>query len=288
MKDLLIIISVIICHFQGIAQSDNLPDLTFEKKLETPMINEPINLEIRIKNIGNTISQPTTLSIYPTYSSVTASDIERLNLKLVDTDFFFKMYRITRSIPALKPNEVTVVNVKLDKKYTEDCSFFIQIDREEQLKEANRNNNKIAFPESKRADYQLLPDLVVKKIHSPQYDYIDSTILTIEVQNVGFCTAENVILNAWEITTVLPNVPERDLKALLGETWWVVKGKKSTEPMFDISGKLGDIPAGESVKVTIKFKGWIYNPDCKIGVEVKTTTEELNNYNNAKSFIDLG
>lgn len=283
-----LIISITCCQFQSTAQNKNLIDLTFEQKVKGSNLNEPIDLEIKVINNGNTSAPASILSIDATFQSVSEADIKRLKLELVDSDYIYQIYRINRDIPALKPNETAVINFKLDGIYTDETSFLIQIDRENQLKELNRNNNKICFPETEAVNYKLLPDMVVKKILRPHYDAEnENTVLEFEIENIGHATAQNVTINTWEIITVLNEIPERDLKALLGENWWVFN-EQTFEPMFDIYEGLGDIKAGVVKNVLIGFDGWVYNPNCKIGVEVTTASQELNTDNNSQSFLKGG
>lgn len=289
-KKYLLLIAVCIFLFtnKNIAQEQsNYPDLTFEKKVKGSIQNKPIELEIVVKNIGNVSSSPAKLSIDANYNCVAETDIKRLNLELVDSDFFYQVYRITKDIPALKSNETATFTIKLDRHYTENCGFYIQIDREKQLIEQNENNNQDVFPAAKAIDYGVAADLVIKKINRPHYKN-DSTFVTIEVENIGFDVAKDVILKAWEISAVMPQVSERDLKALFGHRWWMFKGEKSWKLMFDISKKIGSIHAGETAHIIISFKGWIYNPDCRLGVEVDTTSRETDNQNNFSSFLEAG
>jgi len=286
----LLIINVLLFQSQVIAQSNNLPDLVFEKAIKGSTENEPIALEITVKNIGDTVSKPTKLSVDLTYRSVLKTDIERLNLKPVESDYYFQAYRIEYNIPVLKPNENAVFKLNLDKRLDEDCSFLIVIDRENKLEEANKNNNKTAFPATELEQYNLFPDLIIKEIQEPEYDYdTKGTLLTIEIENIGFAAAENVTLEVWEIVVDLSNLPERDLRAILGDNWWIfAEGGENYESSFDLLEELGTMEAGTSKVITLAFDGWVYNPNCKIGAKINTTSEEDNKSNNAASMLKGG
>lgn len=289
----LILIYILIFQLQSIGQADNeaekLPDLTFAKTIEANGENEPIDIKITVINSGEATSKPAVLSINATYRSVTESDIKRLNLELVESDLSFDSYEFNYDIPVLKPNETATFNFKLDKKLDDDCYFLIRVDRENKVQESNIKNNKTAFPEQAFGQFNIFPDLVVKTIHEPEYNYDNkSTILIIDIENIGFATAENVTLEAWEITTAIQGVSERDLQAIFGENWWLFQDENTTEPMFEFSETIKELKAGEQKSFFIEFPGWIYNPNCKIGANVKTTSVEDNTYNNASSFLQGG
>lgn len=283
----ILLISVTLCCFQNFAQSERLPDLTFEAKVEGSTKNEPIELKIIVKNIGKADSEPAELSVIGNHNCFSKTELE--TLKEIQGDGWFTAYAIIKNIPALQPNETKLFTIKTEVHYTNSCQFRIVIDADNQLKEQNEKNNQTVFPAEAATDLGILPDLIVNKIHQPEWnDAIESTILTIDIENIGLATAENVVLNAWEITAVLPDVSDRDLKAIFGENWWLFQDEKTYEPMFDISKTLGNIPAGETVSVTLTFKGWIYNPDCKVGATVETTSDELTKDNNSASFLAGG
>ncbi len=289
----LLSLGIIYFHCQSIAQKDTLatklPDLIVEKIIEHATENKPIDINIIVKNIGTATSKPSVLTINGTYRSLAKSDIKRLQLELVKTDLSYKTYVINYDIPTLQPNETATFRLKLDKKLDEDCSFLIRIDKDNKLQESNTKNNKTAYPQEALELFNIFPDLTIKKIHQPDYNYDNkSTVLLIDIENIGLATAENVTLEVWEITAALSDISERDLRAILGENWWVFQERASSEPMFEFSETINELKAGEQHRFTIEFSGWIYNPNCKIGAMVKTTSEEDKVGNNASSFIQGG
>jgi hypothetical protein len=139
---------------------------------------------------------------------------------------------------------------------------------------------------------QKLPDLIVSKIENPEW--IDGSVISIEVKNIGSAISEPVKFKAWDLDISTKEakkigVKKRDL--------WIFQENSSNsengssdydenwEQIFDIPS----LKPGESHTVSVFVEHWVFDPNCEIGawIDFENVSKEANEKNN-KLYYYLG
>jgi hypothetical protein len=136
-------------------------------------------------------------------------------------------------------------------------------------------------------------DLAILKIERPKWN--DSTRIFITIINLGGDPSKEVILKVWDVDISLE---EAKAIGVQQDKWWIFEenrsrsenGENDYDTYFEVLKKIPALGNGQTIRVEVNVKHWIYDSNCEIGayIDCYNTQVEKDEKNNKSYFFEGG
>ncbi len=138
-------------------------------------------------------------------------------------------------------------------------------------------------------------DLTVTKIEQPVWTDTDSTMIVVEVKNIGSAVSEPGNLKIWDLDISVKEakkigVSRRDLWIFEENNEYSEDGSFDYDENWEKNIEIPSLKSNETYRVAIYLQHWVYDPNCEIGTFIDSgdVVKESDEENNKLYFYEGG